>query len=238
MVTVADCPPPPDESAPVVGLAAELARSVEPALEISTCTRAASPAQLLVNQAYVGPMVVLGNTGGSALRDVLAGSICGTVAAAAPCPVITVSSRAVWPDAPVVVGVTDPDTAVQAIEFGFELADRRCVALTVHRAGRGSRHARRLSAILHRLMSDRGPWARRYPRVAVTWQDSQGDAVAALATAAAGAQLLVIGSPRCGPAVGAFAGSVGHALLRTPPCPLAVIPPNWLPTPLAADGTL
>lgn len=229
--------PAPDRAAPVIDVAVELARSVDPAIEITTCTRTASPAHLLVSQGYVAPMLVLGNSGASVFEDVLAGSICGTVVAQAPCPVVAVSRRAVWPDAPIVVGITDADTAVHAIEFGFELADRRCVPLTLHLAGRGPRHARRLSAAIGRVTSARGNWHRRYPRVAVTWQESWGDPVHALGRAAGEAQLLVVGAPRCGPTVGLVTRSVGHALLRTPPCPLAVIPPNWLPTPLEADGT-
>lgn len=225
-------PPLPDGSGPAIDLAVELARSVDPAIEITTCTRAASPVDLLLSQAYTAPMLVLGNTGA-----VLAGSICGTLVAQAPCPVVAISRRAVWPDDPIVVGITDPDTARHVLEFGLELADRRCLPLIIQLAGRSRRHARRLCVAVGRVTSQRGSWRRRYPRVAVTWQESWRDPVAALTRAARQSQLLVIGAPRCGPAVGLVTGSVSHALLRTPPCPITVVPPGWFPTPLEADGT-
>lgn len=227
-----------EDPGPVVDLAVELAHSVDPAIEITTCARTASPVQLLVDQAHTAPMVVLGNRGASVFEDVLAGSICATVAATAPCPVISVSGGAMRPDAPIVVGVTDPENAVHVLEFGFELADRRNVPLIAHLAGRGPRRsARSLSAALDRLAARRGSWRGRYPQVSVSWQESRSDPVDALTRAADAAQLLVIAAPRCGPAVGAVTRSTGHALLRRPPCPLALVPPAWLPIPLATDGT-
>ena len=67
---------------------------------------------------------------------------------------------------------------------------------------------------------------KEHPEVTVLRQVSFGSPRAALLTAAAEAQLLVLGSRGLGGVEGMRLGSVAGALLNQPPCPVAVVHPR------------
>ncbi|HVV21058.1 MAG TPA: universal stress protein [Pseudonocardiaceae bacterium] len=221
---------------PAVDLAFQLVAALEPTVDVSAYVRPVSPVQLLLNQSRRAGMVVLANPGGGVLDDMLGGTVCGTLATHASCPVIAVNGRPAWPDAPVVVGITEPETDLQAIEFGFDVADRWGVSLTLHQVGNDLRQQRQVCEAVVRFARDRIARAGRCADVEVSWQVSVGDPVTALSDAAAAAQLLVMAAPAHGPAMSLVTGSITHTLLRTPPCPIAVIPPNWPPPMPPTDG--
>ena len=226
---VAVCPePPPPLTEPAVDVALAAVAALEPDVPVTACVRPADPVQLLSDQSRRAGLVVLGNQGGTVLDTVVGGAICGALATRASCPVIAVDGRPVWPDQPVVVGILDAETALPAIEFGFDMADRRGVPLCLHQVADDLRQRRRVCEAIARLARSRVSCARRYPDVAISWHASYGDPVVALRKATADAQLLVLGAPAHGPAMGLITGSVTHTLLRKPPCPMAVVPASWL----------
>lgn len=94
------------------------------------------------------------------------GTIFGTVATHAACPVLAVSGRPAWPDAPV-VGVTEPETALQAIGFGFDTADLWGVPLLLRQVGNDLRQHRLVCDAIVRLARGRVPCAQRYPDVPI-----------------------------------------------------------------------
>lgn len=182
----------PSSPTPLVRYAVRLVHLMEPAVAVTTCVRPGSLAQLLAAEAGRTDIVVVGNQGAGVLDDLAGGTVSAKLATRATCPVIVVNGRPVWPDAPVVAGITDEETARAVVEFGRDVAAHRNVPLTVLDVRHGS-----------------------------------VDPVAALTDAVADAQLLVIGAPTHGPVRGRFTGSVGHALLRKPPCPTAAVPVHW-----------
>lgn len=232
MVASMDYPMPPA----AVEFAVHVVRSLEPTVHVSAFVRPASPIPLLLDQSRGSGLVVVGNQGSGILDNVLGGGVCGALAARATCPVIAVNGRPAWPDAPIVVGITEPETALQAVEFGFDLADRRGVPVTLHQVGNDVREHRRVCEAIARQARNRVSCPRRYPDVAIRWQASYGDPVAALTAAATDAQLLVLGSPRHGPAMSMITRSVTHTVMRRPPCPIAVVPPDWAPPTSTTDS--
>lgn len=182
----------PATPTPLVRFAVQLVRTMEPAVDVTTCVRPGSLAQLLAAESDRLDIVVVGNHGAGVLDDLAGGTVSAKLATKAACPVVVVNGRPVWPDAPVVAGITDEETARAVVEFGRDVAARRAVPLTVLDVRHG-----------------------------------KADPVTTLTDAVADAQLLVIGAPTHGPVFGRFTGSVGHALLRKPPCPTAAVPVHW-----------
>jgi nucleotide-binding universal stress UspA family protein len=208
----------------VLDSALDLVRRLAPGVAVTTRTQPASPARLLLQAANETSLIVLGNHGARLMTAVLNGTVCGFVAAHARCPVIAVSGRPAWPDAPIVIGIDEDGIADRALEFAVELAARRHVSVNLH-------HTRRTHAWgtsrRHPGFDDRYQLARlraHHPQVPVRITCGAGDPVASLTDAAADAQLLVIGTRGHGSAAGLLTGSVSHALLRKAPCPLAIVP--------------
>ena len=66
------------------------------------------------------------------------------------------------------------------------------------------------------------PWRSRFPGVDLDEKSVCGDAAAALIVESAAAQLLVVGSHGRGGFGGMMLGSVSHAVLHHPHCPVVV----------------
>ena len=231
----AACPQPPPVE-PAVDSALQTVAALEPDVDVTACVYPAGPVQLLLDQSRQAGMVVLGNQGGTVLDSMVGGTICGALATRAPCPVVAVDGRPAWPDAPVVVAITAAGTALPAIEFGFDMADRRGVPLILHQVASDLRQRRRVCEDIARLAGNRESCTRRHPDVAVDWHASYGDPMTELHKATAEAQLLIMGAPTHGPAMSLITRSATHELLRKPPCSMAVVPANWCPPTTPAHG--
>ncbi|HEX3786471.1 MAG TPA: universal stress protein [Pseudonocardiaceae bacterium] len=216
----------------VLDSAVDLARRLAPGVVVTARTEPVSPARLVLAEAGETSLIVLGNHGARLMTDVVVGTVCGTVAARASCPVIAVSGRPAWPDAPIVIGLDESGVADRALDFALALAARRHVPVRLHHI---RRHHTRAEGVQHPVFGEpyRYGWLRaRHPEVPVRITCATGDPVAALADAAADAQLLVIGTRGHSSAAGLLTGSVSHALLRKAPCALAIVPrtpqaPTW-----------
>lgn len=223
-------PPEPGErretATALLNKAVDAAHTWEPGIDIMATAQIGDPTHLLLARSRSAAMVVLGNHGASLLHHLMLRSVCGIVAANAPCLVIATNGRPAWPDAPIVVGVDRSGVAGDAIEFAFDLAARRSVPVRAHhvRARTGSD----LPADVRRRLAAASA---RHPAATVSVSVSTGNPVTGLIEAAAEAQLLVVGARRHGPAVGLITGSVSHGLLRRAPCSLAVVGRGCFRTP-------
>ena len=186
-----------------------------------------SAAHVLCEHSRTAAMVVVGCRGHSELPGLLLGSVAWQVAGHACGRVVVV--RGEWRPAnqvpgPVVVGADGSLAAQPAIAFAFEEAALRDVPLVAvcaltdatGRLGEGQqveedfRHLTACEAKEHR-------------EVTVVLRVLAGTPRAALLTASADAQMLVVGSRGRGGFDGMSLGSVAQAVLHHAPCPVGVV---------------
>jgi nucleotide-binding universal stress UspA family protein len=187
-----------------------------------------SPAEVLCEQSASALMVVLGVRGQDGIAGLALGSVPWQVAGHAQGPVVIVRGRwrrANQPQGPIVAGTDGSARSRDVIRFAFREAELRRVpvlavcALADAPACVGN--AGRVGADFDRVLSS---CEKEYPELTVLRQVSAGSPRTALLEAAAGAQLLVIGSRGRGGLDDMRLGSVAHAVLHHAPCPVAVVP--------------
>lgn len=218
--------------------AADVAHEAEPDLLVDRAILSGfAPDRLRLESARVG-MIVLGDRGIGGLRGMCLGSVAGSVAARAQCPVAIVRGPARAPDdgAPVLVGVDGSPASEAAIGFAFAAADVRRAPLTaVHAWDDRLRDATpfpmlNLEAVQideEELLAKRlDGWSHRYPGVAVERVVRRGKAAEVLREQAKRARLLVVGTHGRGPVIGGLLGSVSQSLLHRSDCPVVVVPPT------------
>jgi nucleotide-binding universal stress UspA family protein len=235
---------------PVVdGAVEEAVDAVGAAVPISAEILSRSCVSSLVAESQNGQLLVLGNRGTGGVESVLVGSVARSVTPRAACPVVLVrQDHGGDPGGRVVVGVDHRGTSDAALSLGFEVARARAVELVVVHAWRETvlgfeivlaEYAPILVAAHRRWLTDRlAEWRQDYPDVAVREVARMRRPAPALVDAASGAALLVVGCRRRGTLRALVAGSVGQAVLRRAPCPVAVVPPGSavpraLPGPIA-----
>ena len=186
-----------------------------------------SAAHMLCERSRTADMVVVGCRGHSELPGLLLGSVAWQVAGHASGRVVVV--RGEWrpinaPPGPVVVGADGSPAAQAAVAFAFEEAALRDVplvavcALTDAPGRLGEAH--QVEEDFEHLMACE---AKEHPEVTVIRRVLAGTPRVALLTAAADAQMLVVGSRGRGGLEGMSLGSVAQAVLHHAPCPVAVI---------------
>ncbi|MCW2638508.1 MAG: universal stress protein UspA [Dactylosporangium sp.] len=190
---------------------------------------------VLVERSRQASLLVVGHRGEGGFAELLAGSVAIHTATHAHCPVVVVRGASTKTDAPVVVGVDGSSGARGATEFAFDEAARRGAALTVVSVwppDRGwpdalTEHGYPTPSATDQLTADIADCAARYPEVQVRIEIIRGRSPAgALASAAGGASLVVVGSRGCGGLRGLLLGSVGRALIEHAPCPVAIVRPT------------
>ena len=186
-----------------------------------------SAAQVLCERSTEADMVVVGSRGHSELPGLLLGSVAWQVAGHAARPVVVV--RGAWRPAnqapgPVVVGADGSPAGQAAVVFAFEEAALRDVPLVAVCAladapGRFG-ESRQVEEDFEDLMARE---AKEHPEVSVTHRVLAGTPRAALLTATADAQMLVVGSRGRGGLDDMPIGSIAQALLQHAPCPVGVV---------------
>ncbi len=187
-------------------------------------------ARVLCERSRNAEMVVVGSRGHSELPGLRLGSVSWQVAGHASGRVVVV--RGPWRPAnqapgPVVAGVDGSPGGRAAIAFAFEEAALRGVPLLAVCAltdapGRLG-EIRRIREDFEDLMTDE---AKAHPEVSVWHRVLPGTPRAALLTAAAEAQLLVVGARGRGGFEEMSLGSIAHAVLQYATCPVAVVRPG------------
>ena len=205
------------------------AGSVPDPADIRTVLAEGSPARVLCERSSTAEMVVVGCRGHGGFTDSLLGSVSWQVACHGRGRIVVVRGR--WrpvnqaPGA-VVAGVDGSPESQGALRFAFEEAGLRDVPLiavcaladTPAKIGGARQMEERFSHVLTAQEKE-------HPEVPVLRQVSFGSPRATLLTAAAEAQLLVLGSRGLGGLEAMSLGSVAGALLHHAPCPVAVIHP-------------
>ncbi|MGX1161224.1 nucleotide-binding universal stress UspA family protein [Arthrobacter sp. SLBN-100] len=159
------------------------------------------------------------------------------VAAAAKCPVAVIGDTGTEGGRGVVVGVDGSEEATQAVAFGAAEADREGQELTVLYAFSPPDRftdSGLLTENLPQLMEDEerivlaetiSGLREDYPDLVVHQVlDTEKEPAAALVQAAAGAQMLVVGSRGRGGFKRLLLGSTAHAVLTRLPCPTVITP--------------
>ncbi|MCX5599575.1 universal stress protein [Streptomyces phaeochromogenes] len=235
-----------DRTGDVRDALAETAREVtgrHPDLQVTTDVLEGDRVEALVAAAADAETLVLGTRGHGAIVGFLLGSVGQQVVAESARPVVLVragdlaESEAAGRE--IVVGQQGgPDDSAAALEFAFETAAARGAGVRVVRAWslptvftfspaslKLADEAGGLEQYENKALAEAlRPWEERFPQVRVTQHVEMGSAGEVLLTAAAPAQLLVVGRRAHRSAVGARVGSVAHAAMHHAPCPVAVVP--------------
>jgi len=182
---------------------------------------------VLCEQSGTAEMVVLGARGHGGVAGLALGSVPWQVAGHAQGPVVIVRGR--WrrpnhPGGPVVAGADGSAASEDVIRFALGEAElRRAPMLAVCALA----DAPGSLGCSHRIEEDFTRVLRlhekEHPELTVLRQVSAGSPRTALLDAAAGAQLLVVGSRGRGGFEGMSLGSVAQALMHHAPCPVAVL---------------
>ena len=196
---------------------------------VATALAGGSAAHALCERSRTADMVVVGSRGHSELPGLLLGSVSWQVAGHASGRVVVV--RGEWrpanrPPGPIVTGSDGSPASQAAVAFAFEEAALRDVPLVAvcaltdapGRFGEG-----------HQVEEDFGQLiayeTKEHPDVTVVRRVVAGTPRAALLTAAADAQMLVVGARGRGGLEDMSLGSVAQAVLHHAPCPVGIVHP-------------
>jgi nucleotide-binding universal stress UspA family protein len=210
-------------------LARGVAGAVPDLTDVRTVLAEGSPARVLCDRSSTAEMVVVGSRGHGGLADSRLGSVSWQVACHGQGRIVVIRGR--WRPVNqvpglVVAGVDGSPASRDALTFAFEEAALRDVplvavcALTDAPGKLGG--AARMEEDFSRLMTLR---EKEHPEVTVLRQVSFGTPRSALLTAAAEAQILVVGARGLGGLEGMSLGSVAGTLVHHSPCPVAVVHP-------------
>jgi nucleotide-binding universal stress UspA family protein len=211
----------------------EQAKSRHPTLSITSRLIDDAAPSALIEESRAAATIVVGAHGARGFSNLVAGSTTMNVASHAHCTVVTVPTDLTHAAEGhgIVVGVDGCEVTQAAIAFALGEASVTGQAVTaVHAwvdpvtmspmsqdtAGYSRAREQALTEIL-------APWMDKYPDVAVTLRVVREHPVHALAAAADGAQLLVVGCRGRGPVRAMMLGSVSHGVLHLATCPVAVV---------------
>src|SRR5690606_24587441 len=207
----------------VLAAAEERARHERPKVAVETVLLGGDPRAALIDASREADLLVLGNHGMGRVRGLLVGSVALGVAGHAVCDVVVVRELPARPRGEIVAGVDGSASSARVLRFAFAEAELRGAALRVVHAwsfpGRDPADGDECEVVGQALAGHRD----NHPGVEVIEETVQGHPVDVLAEAAAGAELLVVGSRGHGTIKGMVLGSVSQALLQRAPVPLAVV---------------
>lgn len=216
---------------------ADEARAAHPGLDVGVKVALGSPASVLVEASANADMVVVGSRGMGGFRGLLVGSVGVQVASNAACPAVVVRKAPSPTASTVVVGVDGSQLSLAALDFAFDMADRRgWRVLAVHAweipaydvlaapSGPPPIDLEELAATEERAFAESLAGLReRYPDVVVEQDVVKGQSVPAILDACDDPALIVMGSRGRGEFLGAVLGSVSQGVLHRAKVPVAVI---------------
>lgn len=192
-----------------------------------------NPAAALIEASRGAGLLVLGHRDLDELAGAMLESVALAVTAAAACPVVVVRADAAQrpdPALPVVIGIDDSESMIQALTFAGDVAARTGAPLVVLAAwtssevhahgeatGRADEAAQTVvEAALEQLRST-------HRDLTVTARVVEDHPAAALVSASEGAGLVVFGAQHEQDQSETFHGSVRHAAIHRSQCPVAVV---------------
>jgi nucleotide-binding universal stress UspA family protein len=211
----------------ILALGLRYARSALGAESVVPLLARGPAAPVLCEESSTAEMVVLGARGQGGVSGLALGSIPWQVAGHAQGPVVVVRGKWRRPNeraGPVVAAADGSAASEGVIRFALREAELRHVAMLAvcaladAPASLGGAH--RVEEDFTRML---GLYEKEHPELTVLRQVSAGSPRTALLEAAAGAQLLVVGSRGRGGVDGMGLGSVAYAVLHHAPCPVAVL---------------
>ena len=216
---------------------ADEAARAHPGLQGGVKVALGSPASVLVEASANADMVVVGSRGMGGFRGLLVGSVGVQVASNAACPAVVVRKPPSATASTVVVGVDGSALSLAALDFAFDIAERRgWRVLAVHAweipaydvlaapSGPPPIDLEELAASEERAFAESLAGLReRHPDVVVEQAIVKAPSVRAILEASDDAALIVLGSRGHGEFLGAVLGSVSQGVLHRAKVPVAVI---------------
>ena len=224
-----------DEAEQAVDGAVNHVRTQWPGVEVHGRAVAGMPATILVEASREAALTVLGGRQLSVLGAAVLGSVSNAVAASAYGPIVVLGRHVdeAQPGAAVVVGVDGSDSTDDVLAFAFDYASRHGRALRAVAAWRHTLQevtpwpAPYLAEQAElTLVSGLRSWREKYPDVETHREVVHGHPVGALVAAAAGQELLVVGSHSRHTHLQALLGSVSQGVLHHAHCPVVVVRPR------------
>jgi nucleotide-binding universal stress UspA family protein len=201
----------------IVEESVQLARKLEPGLEIEGTRHDGFPAPILLRESKQAELLVIGSRGLSVTLGALIGSTGLDLAANAHCPVVIVRPDQVLDDGDhVVVGYDGSSASAVALDFGLAYARRHGLRVRVIAAKPVQ------SADDH--LDLEGELHRRYGWADLDYVEVSGHPAEQILRQSADARLIVLGSRGRGGFAGMLLGSVSQTVLHHALCPVAVIP--------------
>ena len=203
--------------------AVAVAEAEAPGLRITGEIIDGEAAAVLLGESPTAAVIVLGDRGLGGFTALVVGSVAVQVASYADCPVLIArgTDRA---DGPVVVGVDGSTLSRAAVEFAAETASARGAPLHVVHARPAPRGRDDRAEEDERVLTEAlAGIDERWPDLTVHAEAVRAKPVAALTTASAGAQLVVVGRQGRGELGGLLLGSVSQGILHRSACPVAVV---------------
>ncbi|MFF2570490.1 universal stress protein [Streptomyces sp. NPDC058084] len=241
----------------VDALAAQVGPRAE-GLDVRYASLDGSVVDALTGAARGARLLVVGSRGRGGFASLLLGSTSRALASSAPCPVVVVphEARAASLESGaaagrVLLGLHIDETADEVVEFAFEAARRRGVALEVVTAypvppspalligapapalqvppPLPDETPELVDTTIRRQEERLRPFAERHPGVEVVQAVTPADAAGRLVEDSGDAGLVVVGRHRRHRVETLLVGSVAHAVLHHAACPVAVVPPAQRP---------
>ncbi|SEM27767.1 universal stress protein [Nonomuraea pusilla] len=214
----------------VLAAGRERARREQPELEVVTAALPGDARDALTRAAEDAQLLVVGSHGVGGVRGMLIGSVAYGVTAHATCDVVVVRALPSLPRGEIVVGVDGSPRSRAVLEFAFAEAELRGAELRAVHAWAWPRpegfdpadpeSERDEQLVLKETLAGFGDL---HPDVTVIEELVHGHPVEVLRQAAAGADLLIVGTRGYGTFAGMVLGSVSQAMLHESPCPLVVV---------------
>lgn len=204
----------------LAALRAELAQ-VHPQLSIDSAVLRGLPADQLLEASRAGALVVIGTRGLSPALSGLLGGVAEDVLSNASGPIVVVPSTLAQPTEHVVTLGIDPEgPSLAALRFALDIAERLRVGLRVVAAVEAGESAERAGLQLDDVVASVTDTHAELP---IDQQVIRGRPHEVLARAAAGTELLVVGSRGRGGLAGRLLGSTSRRVVREARVATAVV---------------
>lgn len=219
---------------------ADAASAAHPGLTVQVKVALGSPASVLVEASANADLAVVGSRGLGGFRGLLVGSVGVQVASSAACPAVVIRKTPEASASTIVVGVDGSELSLAALDFAFDMAERRGWSVrAVHAwevptydviaapSGPPPFDVEEYEASEQRAFAESLAGQReRHPGVTVEEVIAKGPSARAILDASEGAALIALGTRGRGEFLGALLGSVSQGVLHRAKAPVAVIGPD------------